>query len=146
MKNLRLKIISAALAVLTLLSVSGCKGNTKKLTVVIGGSSPVEYRVDLKKLNGDDGLVSVLEYLKRKGKIDYELSDGRIVSVGHLEESSAESRSICVYTSVAKDADTAADRLTVDYKGETYAESKTDIYDMTLEEGAVIYIGYIRIL
>ena len=146
MKKKLIKIVALCLALVTALSLSGCKGKSKKLTVIIGGGSPVEYSIDLKKIDRNGGLVAALEYLKEKSKLDYEITGGVLTKVGHLKANSAESKSICVYTSVEADMDKSADRLTVDYKGKTYVASEKSIYSMTLEEGAVIYIGYIRVL
>ncbi len=145
MKTLIYKITAFVLAAVMAISLASCKEDmTGKMTVVIGGDDPTEYIVDLEKVEGDRGLVSVLDYLKKTKKIDYKLEGTMLTKVGDLENNSAESKYIYVYTTVSADEDVSSFGSSIEYKGMTIKSSGVGVYDMHMEEGAIIYIGIIR--
>ena len=127
-----------------ILALASCKDESQRMTVVIGGDAPTEYAVYLNEFDTSRGLVSVLDHLKETVKLNYEIKSGRLVTVGAVEYDSGDGTDICVYSSVADDVSKEADRFTVDYKGVTYSEIAVGIEKMTLEPGAVIYIGLLR--
>lgn len=146
MKRNSSKIIALLLTLIMSLSIVSCKDESKKMTVVIGGESTVEYAVYLNEFDTSGGLVSVLEYLEKTKKLDYEIKNDKLVRVGGLEYNTGDGTDICVYTSILEDVDDSEDAFTVDYKGVTYAAIDVDIGDMHLVPGAVIYIGLLRYL
>lgn len=115
------------------------------LTVVVGGDE--EFEVDLDKVEITEGALSVLEYLKNEGKLDYTASEGAygafLTKVGDVEENAAEGKYVGIWTSVAKDFDTSAYATTKEYKGTTLTSAGVGISQLTLTDGAVIYIDYI---
>ncbi len=138
------KTIAFILALITAFSLFGCKEDlTGKIKIVIGGDNPKEYIVDLEKVDGGRGLVSVLDYLKKEKNINYKLEGTMLTKVGDLENNSAESKYIYVYTTVEKDQDVTSFGTSIEYKGITIKSSGVGVYSMHVEEGAIIYIGLI---
>jgi hypothetical protein len=144
MKTNVCKIMALMLIFVIAASLCSCKDESQRMTVVIGGDSPTEYSVYLNELDTSRGLVAVLDDLKKNVKLNYEIKGGKLVRVGGLEYNTGDGTDICVYTSVAADASDAEDRFTVDYKGATYSEIDVKLSEMTLEPGALIYIGLLR--
>ena len=144
MKTNVCKILAIVLIFVVMASMASCKDESQKMTVVVGGSSPVEYAVYLNEFDTSRGLVSVLDHLKETVHLNYAMEGSKLVRVGTLEYSTGDGTDICVYTSVESDTSKVADRYTVDYNGVTYAEIGVAPSNMTLEPGAVIYIGLLR--
>lgn len=140
--------ITLALALLALASC-GTGGSTPPanegdtLTVVVAGEVTVEYTVQLDKIIGTSGLVSVLDYLEGVGAIDYEIDGTMLTEVGELENDAARGEWIYVYTSVEDDIDVSQYAMTVEYDGKTLTSAGVGATDMTIEKDAVIYIGLI---
>ena len=86
----------------------------------------------------------ILRDIAAQGEDVFYTRCGKLVKAGALEYNTGDGTDICVYTSVDADTSKAADRYTVDYKGVTYAEIGVALSNMTLEPGAVIYIGLLR--
>lgn len=144
MKTIICKIAAFMLVFVMLASLISCKDESQRMIVVIGGDAPTEYSVYLNEFDTSRGLVSVLDHLKETVKLNYEIKEGRLVRCGAVEYNSGDGTDICVYSSVSADVSKDSDRFTVDYKGVTYAEIAVGIEKMTLEPGAVIYIGLLR--
>ena len=144
MKTNVCKIAAFVLIMVMIASLFSCKDESQKMTLVIGGDSPTQYEVYLNEFDSTGGLVALLAHLKDSVKLNYQIKDGKLVKAGALEYNTGDGTDICVYTSVDADTSKAADRYTVDYKGVTYAEIGVALSNMTLEPGAVIYIGLLR--
>ena len=144
MKTNVCKTASFLLIVVMLASLFSCKDESQMMTFVIGGDSPSQYEIYLDEFDNSQGLISILEHLREKVKLNYEIKDGKLVKLGALEYNTGDGTDICIYTSVESDISKASDRYTVDYKGVTYAETGVALKNMTLEPGAVIYVGLLR--
>lgn len=150
-KSLRLLALTIAFAI-TLLSLTACGGTDNSgtegtLTLVIFDEVAVEYEVDLSLVGEGDGLMPVLDYLSENEGLTYTATDGGygayLTSLGTLRESAIEGKYLYVYTSVAADFDVSAYAKTVDYAGVTLTSSGVGISEMSLTDGAVIYVTYI---
>jgi len=141
------KIIALILAlVCSVTLLAACGGTTDKdgkITVVLGLDTPVEYEVDLGELTVDAGLFSVLDYLAAEGRLTYEKNGTMISSVGELKPDATKGEYIYIYTSVEADFDVSDWGTTMEYKGMTLTSSGVGAGDMTVSDGAVIYIGTI---
>ena len=146
------KILAFVLfAMLALLVLASCnngesappvsEGDT--ITVVVSGEVTAEYTVELSKIKGSSGLVSVLDYLEEIDAIDYEIDGTMLTKVGELENDALKGEWIYVYTTVKKDIDVSQYATTVEYKGQSIWNSGVGANSMTLEKDAVIYIGLI---
>ena len=144
MKTKVCKTLAFVLILVIMASLCSCKDEAQRMTVVIGGDSPTEYAVYLNEFDSSRGLYGLLEHLEKSVKLNYEIKGGKLVRVGGLEYNTGDGTDICVYTSVLSDASDAEDRFTVDYKGATYSEIDVKLSEMTLEPGALIYIGLLR--
>ena len=141
------KIIALILALVCSVALLAACGDTTdkdgKITVVLGLDAPVEYEVDLGELTVDAGLFSVLDYLAAEGRLTYEKNGTMISSVGELKPDAAKGEYIYIYTSVEADFDVSDWGTTMEYKGMTLTSSGVGAGDMTVSDGAVIYIGTI---
>ena len=113
------------------------------LTLVLQGDPAVEYRVNLDKVEGDDGLLSVLEYLKTANGLAYNADAGFLTEVGSVKQDDAAGVYVYIWTSVEADMDVSAWATTKDYKDMTLTSTGVGAKDMTVCDGAVIYIGTI---
>ena len=153
LKNKLLRLLALTIAFATaLLSLTACGGTDNSgtegtLTLVIFDEVAVEYEVDLSLVGEGDGLMPVLSYLSENEGLTYTATDGGygayLTSLGTLRESAIEGKYLYVYTSVAADFDVSAYAKTVDYAGVTLTSSGVGISEMTLTDGAVIYVTYI---
>ena len=114
-----------------------------KMTLVIERSNSIPYEVDLNDVKIEKGLVSVLDYLKAKGKLDYSMNGTILDSVGGLKNDAAKGEYIYIYTSVTEDADVSQWAKTVEYEGKTLVSSGVGAADMHIKADAIIYIGLI---
>ena len=112
-------------------------------TLVLETDPKTEFEIDLDKVEITNGLLSVLDYLKSEGKLDYKETSGFLDKVGSLENDAAAGKYLYVYTSVAADADVSQYATTVEYNGVTLTSSGVGASDMHVEAGSVIYIGLI---
>ena len=127
-------------------------GDKGTVSIVIApateGGEATEYVVDISKLEGKDGLMAVLAYLKDKEGLTYTETASEygafLTQVGDLKQDESKSEYIYLYTSVAKDADTSAYATTVTYKDYTLTSSGVGSSSMTIEDGAIIYIGIVK--
>ena len=101
-----------------------------KMTLVIERSNSIPYEVNLNDVKIEKGLVSVLDYLKTEGKLDYSMNGTMIDSVGELKNDAAKGEYIYIYTSVTEDADVSQWAKTVEYKGQTLVSSGVGAAEM----------------
>ena len=118
------------------------EGGNPEITLVVSGDVVTRYTVKLTNLKSG-GLVGVLEYLEQIDAIEYELNGTMLAKVGELENDAASNKWIYVYTTVEKDIDVSQYAQSVVYEGKTIVSSGIGAYEMTLEDGAIIYIGTI---
>lgn len=142
------KLLSLTLALLLAFSaLVGCQPQNVSgyATVAVGGDE--EFTVDLGKVEITDGAMSILEYLKNEGELDYEATDGAygayLTKVGSIEENATGGKYVGIWTSVEEDFDVSAYATTKEYKGKTLTSAGVGISQMTITDGAVIYIDYI---
>ena len=152
LKNKPLRLLALAVAIaIALLSFTACGGTQNDtegtIRLVIFDESAVEYTVDLSELGEGDGLIPALDYLAENKGVSYTATDGGfgayLTALGTLKESAAEGKYLYVYTSVEADFDVSAYAMTVEYDGVTLTSSGVGISEMTLTDGAVIYVTYI---
>lgn len=136
------------LAVLLVIAIALCAlascGETSKngfVTLVIGTETPTEYKVNMDKVEGTDGLLSVLAYLKAEKGLNYAETGGFLTEVGDLKQ--GDNLYIYLYTSVEEDFDVTEYKTTVEYEGMTLTSSGVGAKDMHMTDGAVIYVGTI---
>ena len=144
--NKRIRILSLLLVLVLICSAFvGCAetSQTGFATIVIEGDPAVEYRVNLDKVEGDDGLLSVLEYLKTANGLAYNADAGFLTEVGEVKQDADAGVYIYIWTSVDADKDVSAYATTKDYKDMTLTSTGVGAKDMTVCDGAVIYIGTI---
>ena len=113
------------------------------LTLVLEGDPAVEYRVNLDKVEGEDGLLSVLEYLNAEKGLAYNADAGFLTEVGEVKQDADAGVYVYIWTSVDADKDVSAYATTKDYNDMTLTSSGVGATDMTVCDGAVIYIGTI---
>lgn len=158
MKNFKKLAIVLMVLVLAASLVVGAAACAKKIgdkgtvSVVVApateGGEATEYVVDISKLKGKDGLMAVLAYLKEKEGLTYTEKASEygafLTQVNGLKQDESKGEYIYLYTSVAKDADTSAYATTVTYKDHTLTSSGVGSSSMTIEDGAIIYIGIVK--
>ena len=110
---------------------------------MLDGDPAVEYRVNLDKVEGENGLLSVLEYLKTENELTYNADAGFLTEVGQVKQDADAGTYVYIWTSVEADMDVSAWATTMDYNDMTLTSSGVGAKDMTLCDGAVIYIGTI---
>ena len=109
-------------------------------TVVVATDPETVYTVDLDKLGTvEDGLLTVLNYLKENNGLTYEESGGFLTKVLSLEQGENYDPFISLYTSVEKDfAVGYGDEKT--YNGTKIFTSGEGAKTMTIQADAVYYI------
>ncbi len=150
-KILALLLVVAMIAVVAVACTPALTvGDSGTVTVVVANpdADPTEYVVDLSKLNGQEGLMTVLDYLKENNGLTYTEvpSDygAYLTQVNNIKEDGANGIYLYLYTTVAADADVSEYAKTMDYKGITLTSSGVGSSSMHIEDGAVIYIGTIK--
>ncbi len=147
--------IAKILAVIMLLAVlvfafASCEESSKTgfCTIVVGTDTPTEYKVNLDKVEVKEGLISILNYLKEEGKLDYKSNDSGygayLTEVGDIKEDSANGIYVYIWTSAEKDFDVSQYATTKEYNGKTLTSSGVGASSMTIEDGVVVYIGTIK--
>ena len=106
-----------------------------ELTLVIGYDEPQEIAIDL---NGISREVTLPE-LFTAAKIEYEIVDGFLTSVGDLAPEPPEY--IYLYTSVESDFDTSEYAKTMTFGDTELCGSGVGANDMSIVPGAIIFIG-----
>ncbi len=107
------------------------------------------YTLSYKSEEITKGFISILDLLKAEGKIDYELNGTLLNRVCDANDEAAcvgndytTGTYIWLYTSVQKDISIAS-LFEVEYDGKTLKSSDLGAAQMTVEDGAVFYIGHI---
>ncbi len=151
MKKTMIRLMATLLAILALFAFVGCDKTQNvngSCTVVVGEEPEKVYEVSLDDVTVENGLMSVLEYLKEKKGLSYTSNDtgygAYLTSVGALQEDSSASTYIFIYTSVEADFDVSAMATTKDYKGTTLTSAGVGASSMTIEDGAIYYIGTVK--
>ena len=148
MKKLFKVLLAICIVISLSLSLVACYTvGVGEITIVIGDSEKTEYTVRLDKFEQREGLMSALEYLEKRGVLEYTAKSGPygsfLTEAGELKENSSEGRDIGIWTSVESDFDVSVYATTVEHNGVTLTSSGVGASQMTLTDGAVIYIGYI---
>ena len=142
--NKRIRILSLLLALVLICSaLVGCTEASQSgfVTIVLEGEPETEYRVNLDKVEGEDGLLSVLEYLKTENGLTYNADAGFLTEVGSVKQDATAGVYVYIWTSVEADMDVSAWGTTKEYKDMTLTSTGVGATDMTVCDGAVIYIG-----
>lgn len=143
LKKLAALILFIALALSAFVSCGEEETAVGKILLVIGLAEPVEYEVELSEVELSKGLFSVLDYLKTEKGLFYEASGTMINSVGDLKPDAAKGEYIFIYTSVREDFDVSTFSKSMEYKGTQLTSAGIGAAEMTICDGAVIYIGKI---
>ena len=141
---IRVIAIIAAICMLSLTFVSCKKEESVNgyCTIVLGNASETAYTVNLDDLTVDNGLFSVLDYLKENEGLTYSCdASGFLTEVGDVKQDTSAGVYIYLYTSVVKDQDVSEYKTEQVYGNMTLVSSGVGAKDMTVENGAVIYIG-----
>ena len=144
---IRVIAIIAAICMLSLVFVS-CKKEAESVngycTLVLGNEAETAYTVNLDNLTVDNGLFSVLDYLKENENLTYACDvSGFLTEVGDIKQDTSAGVYIYLYTSVVKDQDVSEYKTEQAYGDMTLVSAGVGAKDMTIENGAVIYIGTI---
>ena len=110
-------------------------------TVVLEGNPSTEYVVNLDKVTGTNGLIAVLDYLKETEGLTYTESAGMLTEVGSVKQDATSGKYVYIWTSVEKDFDLTQYASTKTYGDKTLTSSGVGAKDMTVTDGAIIYIG-----
>ena len=142
------RILSFALAVVMIFaafSLTACSENDSEgnATLVIATEEKQVYDIPLSKIGEGKGVVPALEYLKEEKGLEYDLASGYLNSIGGLANDYVAGKYIYIYTSVEKDFDVSEYKMEMEYEGKTLVSSGVGIEDMSLTDGAVVYIGLI---
>jgi hypothetical protein len=112
--------------------------------VVLGDTNKTEYEVNLDLVKIDNGLFSVLDHLKTTKGLTYACNaSGFLTEVGGVKQDTTAGVYVYLFTSVAKDQDVSQYKSTQTYGDMTLVSAGVGAKDMTIENGAVIYIGTI---
>ena len=112
--------------------------------LVLGDTNKTEYEINLDLIKTDNGLLSVLDYLKENKGLTYACdASGFLTEVGGVKQDTAAGVYVYLYTSVVKDQDVSQYATTVKHGDLTLVSAGVGAKDMTIENGAVIYIGTI---
>lgn len=133
------------MALLPLFSCGGTQESSGTITLVVGGDEEKVFSVELNKLTVDRGLLSVLDHLKAEGKLDYKAdASGFLTEVGEVKQDAASGTYIYIWTSVEADFDVSQYATTKEYDGKTLTSTGVGTNDMTIKDGAIVYIGTIK--
>ena len=145
------KIITAILIVSMLsLALFACinpdSDKEGKMTLVLlDGDNAQEYVIDLSKLpsgNSQTGLIAVLDYLQKEGRLTYSVDGTLLTQVGDLKNNAAENTWIWLYTDVEADINVTEWAVQTTYKGKTYTDSGVGASQMSIKNGCTIIITY----
>ena len=120
----------------------GNQNSGKVMKLVIGGAKEKIYSVDFSGIEITEGAMSVVKHLATLGKLTYKAdATGYLTEIGDLKMDQATATYIFLWTSVEKDFDVSEWATTKEWDGKTLTSSGLGISDMTVENGAVIYVG-----
>lgn len=133
MKKNVTKLLCLLFVVVLVLSVVGC---TKH--VVIDGDYVV-ITVDADKVEQNSNLKAYMDYLVQEGQLEYEISDGMIVSIDG--KTGGTNQYWMLYTSDTANAND--DWGTCEYDGRTYGSATLGAEELVVKDGCV-YIWYLQ--
>ena len=110
-----------------------------EMRLVIAYDEPEEKVLPLSGLSRNIGLMELFD----ECGIEYTAADGFLYSVEDLSPDGTNGEYIYIYTSVVSDFDTSANAEEIEYDGVTLVSSGVGAAEMTIEAGAVVYIGTI---
>ena len=143
------KIITLVLALmLALTTLVACNPESDSegvvMLVIDDGTNQEVFTVEIADIEGDEGVLSLVEHLKTKGALDYKVDNtGYFLEIGSLKTNYEEGKYVYIWTSVEADFSTAANPSTKQFRDHALTESGVGAKDMTLKDGAVIYFSYI---
>ena len=142
MKKILMLLLSFAVV---LSAFTACSKNDTEgsVCVVIATEEPTVFEVPLSEIDEEGGLEAALIYLQREKGIEYDATGGFLNKVGELENNYETGTYIYIYTSVESDFDVSEYKTEIEYEGKTLVSSGVGVNDMSLIDGAVIYIGII---
>lgn len=148
-KKILLTILLALSLIFSAFTLTACNETEPEdtagcVTLVIAGKEESVYTVSLDGLTIDKGLVSVLDALKAEGKLDYGITDTFLDYVGDVKNDYAKGEYVYIYTSVTKDQDVSEYKQTKSYNGKELVSSGVGATEMTIEDGALIYVTTIK--
>ena len=150
MKKSNLIRVFALITALCLTAVIfvGCANKKENVNgyckVVLGNAEQTAYTVNLDEITVENGLLSLLDHLKEAESLTYECDpSGFLTEVGDVKQDASTGTYIYIYTSVEADQDVSEYKTTLTYEDMTLVSTGVGAKDMTLEDGAVIYIGTI---
>ena len=115
------------------------------ITLVVGGAQEKVYSVDFSDIAIEEGVYSIVKALSTKGLLTYKANDtgygAYLTELGDLKEDAATATYLFLYTSVEKDFDVSEWASTKVWEGKTLTSAGVGITEMTVENGAIIYIG-----
>ena len=138
------KILALILALAMLVCIfTACSQNDPEgnATLVIATEEKQVYDIPLSKLGEGKGLMPAFEYLKTEKGLEFDASMGYLNSIGGLANDYDTGSYIYIYTSVEKDFDVSEYKEEITYEGTTLVSSGVGFEDMSLVDGAIIYIG-----
>lgn len=134
---------------ITALAAVSCRGEGAQgeCRVVIASSPETVYTVNLSEIEITEGVYSVLKYLKESEGLEYAATES-IATGAYLTDVEGlllgNGRYPYVWTSVERDFDESGFFADVEFDGVVLKPSAVGISQMSLEDGAIIYIGYIE--
>ena len=139
-------IVAAAVIMLALVSCGPVSDTSGECTVVIAGETEHVYTVDLAAVDISEGAYSLLKYLRDTEGVEFTATESAtgafLNTVGGIVL--GEGQYIWVWTSVEADFDASGFVEDLEYKGKTLKSAKVGISEMSVLDGAVIYIGAIN--
>ena len=133
MKKNVTKLLCLLFVVVLVLSVVGC---TKH--VVIDGDYVI-ITVDADKVEQNSNLKAYMDYLVQEGQLEYEISDGMIVSIDG--KTGGTNQYWMLYTSDTANANDTWG--TCEYDGRTYGSATLGAEELVVKDGCV-YIWYLQ--
>ena len=150
MKKTKILRVLTIIMALCLMSVAfiGCDDEDKNpnasCVVVLGNAVETAYTVELDNVSLENGLLSILDYLKENESLDYECdTSGYLTRVGDVAQDTSAGRYIYIYTSEPNDQDVSQYATTITYNGSTLVSTGVGAKDMTISNNTIIYIGTI---
>ncbi len=123
----------------------GNQSSGKIVKLVIGGTNEVVYSVDYSGISLDKGALSVIEYLAANKGLEYEIDGTMLTRVGAIKQDLSTATYVYLWTSVEADFDVSEwAPENKSWNGKTLIASGVGASDMTIENGAVIYIGTVK--
>ena len=139
-------IVAIAVLVLSLVSCAPTSDGEGRVTFVIAGATEQVYTVDLEDVEIAEGAYSVLKHLRDTEGVEFTATESVtgafLNTVRGIELGDGEY--IYLWTSVESDFDASGFFADKEYNGVTLKPAKSGISDMSVVDGAIIYIGKIK--